>query len=264
MTDGSAGEPGALVPDPGAPGRDESVELRALTPARVGLGRAGGSMPTGAHLAFRADHARARDAVNRAFDGAAIAAELRAVGHPAVAVSSAAQSRPDYVRRPDQGRRLSVASAAALEATVRARPDLAIVLCDGLSPGAIGRHGAVLARTLASSEQLRGWTIGPITVVTNGRVAIGDEIGAALGARLVVVLIGERPGLSVPESIGAYLTFRPTPGRSDADRNCISNIHDHGLPVDAAARQIATLAHRARLAGLTGVALKDDDPLALN
>jgi ethanolamine ammonia-lyase small subunit len=135
---------------------------------------------------------------------------------------------------------------------------------DGLSPGAMQGHGSALALAIATSEQLRGWTIGPITVVTNGRVATGDEIGAALGARLVVVLIGERPGLSVPESIGAYLTFTPAPGRSDADRNCISNIHDHGLPIEAAARQIAALARRARLAGLTGVALKDDDPLRVN
>jgi ethanolamine ammonia-lyase small subunit len=202
--------------------------------------------------------------VNCAFDGEAVAAELTATGHAAVALWSAAESRPEYIRRPDLGRTLSAASAASIGAGDRATCDLVIALCDGLSPGAMQGHGSALALAIATSEQLRGWTIGPITVVTNGRVAIGDEIGAALGARLVVVLIGERPGLSVPESIGAYLTFTPAPGRSDADRNCISNIHDHGLPIEAAARQIAALARRARLAGLTGVALKDDDPLRVN
>ena len=139
--------------------------------------------------------------------------------------------------------------------------DLAIVLCDGLSPGAIERNGSTLAAAIASSALLRDWSIGVMAVITNGRVAVGDDVGAALRARFVAVLIGERPGLSVPESIGVYLTCDPGPGRNDAQRNCVSNIHDRGLPMDAAVRQIVGLAVRARLAGLTGVALKDRDPL---
>ena len=155
-------------------------------------------------------------------------------------------------------------SRSSLAAIAGGPCDLAIVLCDGLSPGAIQRHGSAVALAIASSEQLQDWTIGPLAVVANGRVAVGDEIGAVLGAQLVVVLIGERPGLTVPESIGAYLTFAPTPGRADAERNCISNIHDRGLSIDTAVRQVGSLARRARLAGLTGVGLKDDDPLALD
>jgi ethanolamine ammonia-lyase small subunit len=139
--------------------------------------------------------------------------------------------------------------------------DLAIVVCDGLSPRAVERQGAALVDAIVSSEQLDGWSTGAVGVVSNGRVAIGDEIGSILRAEYVVVLIGERPGLSVAESIGAYVTFDPAPGRTDAQRNCVSNIHDRGLAIDDAARRIAGLLVRARLAGgLTGIGLTDDGP----
>lgn len=240
---------------------DDWSAVRDLTPARVGLGRAGGSAPTAAHLSFRAAHARARDAVGHTFDASAIAADLAAAGHASVVVASAAESRAEYVRRPDLGRTLADDSLATLRGLDAEPHDLAIVLCDGLSPRAIGQHGARLAAAIAASGQLDDWSIGVMSIVSNGRVAIGDEIGAALRARFVAVLIGERPGLSVPESIGLYLTFDPRPGRTDAERNCISNIHDQGLEVAAAVRQLANLAMRARLAGLTGVDLKDEDPM---
>ncbi len=257
----ASGRPDGEGSDARAP--DEWASIRELTPARVGLGRAGGSVPTRAHLAFRADHAQARDAVNRSFDGARIAAQLTEAGHRSVTVSSAAASREEYIRRPDLGRTLTPDHAATLRSVADGPCDLALVLCDGLSPRAIEQHAAALAAAIASSPLLSDWSFGPITVVTNGRVAIGDEIGAALRAQIVAVLIGERPGLSVPESIGVYLTFDPAPGRSDAQRNCISNIHDHGLTVEAAAGAVASLATRARLAGGSGVTLGLDRPPAL-
>ena len=242
---------------------DEWASIRELTPARVGLGRAGGSVPTrriwrsAPIMRKRATPSIAPSTVPR------IAAQLTEAGHRSVAVSSAAASRAEYIRRPDLGRTLTPDDAATLRSVADGPCDLALVLCDGLSPRAIEQHAAALAAAIASSPLLSAWSFGPITVVTNGRVAIGDEIGAALRARIVAVLIGERPGLSVPESIGVYLTFDPAPGRSDAQRNCISNIHDHGLTVEAAAGAVASLATRARLAGGSGVTLGLDLPPAL-
>jgi ethanolamine ammonia-lyase small subunit len=234
--------------------------IRAVTPARVALGRAGGSLPTAAHLRFRADQARARDAVIHDFDGAGLASLLTEAGHAAVALSSAATSRDEYIRRPDLGRVLSDASHASLSAVDAEPCDLAIVLCDGLSPLAVERHGPALIDAISSSERLAEWSLGPIAVVSNGRVAVGDDVGSILRSRFVLVLIGERPGLSVPESVGAYLTYEPAPGRTDAQRNCVSNIHDRGLSIDDAARRIVGLAVRASMIGLTGVGLNDDDP----
>lgn len=249
------------------PPADDRPSIRELTRARVGLGRAGGSIPTAALLAFRADHAQARDAVHRSFDGDRLVRMLEAAGHPSVAVRSAAASRRDYIARPELGRTLSVDGSLAL-ALLRAASsdrffDLAIVLCDGLSPRATELHGGALAAAIASSERLRDWSIGPMTVVTNGRVAIGDEIGAALGARMVVVVIGERPGLSAPESVGLYVTIDPAPGRTDAQRNCISNIHAHGLSYEEATRALVQLVVRARIEGATGVRLEGQEPMAV-
>lgn len=234
--------------------------IRAVTPARVALGRAGGSLPTAAHLRFRADQARARESVNREFDAVGLATELTLAGHRAVVLESAVSTRQEYIRRPDLGRVLSDASRASLVADADDPCDLAIVLCDGLSPRAVERHGPALVDAVTSSERLTPWSRGPVTVVSNGRVAVGDDVGSSLGAHLVLVLIGERPGLTVSESVGAYLTFEPVPGRTDAQRNCVSNIHDHGLSIDEAARRIVGLAVRASLLGLTGVGLHDDDP----
>jgi ethanolamine ammonia-lyase small subunit len=230
--------------------------MRAATPARIALGRAGGSIPTAAHLRFRADHARARDAVEHVFDGERLVAQLNSADHCATALSSAATTRAEYITHPDLGRTLSAVSAAALAEVASEPCDVAVV---GLSPRAVERSGPPLVDAICSSARLDGWSIDVVTVVSNGRVAIGDEIGSTLGARIVIVLIGERPGLSVSESVGAYLTFDPFRGRTDAQRNCVSNIHERGLSIADAARRIVSLAVRARIVGLTGVGLNDED-----
>jgi ethanolamine ammonia-lyase small subunit len=233
-------------------------DLRHLTPARVGLGRAGASLPTSALLAFTLDHARARDAVHAGFEFAAIAAGLDAPGLRTLQVSSCARSRKDYLRRPDLGRTLDAASQELLANGRRGSCDLAIVIGDGLSPSAVNAHAVELLRRLV--PRLAGGAIepGPVVVASGARVALGDEIGALLGARMVVMLIGERPGLSAPDSLGAYLTFAPQPGCTDAMRNCVSNIHSSGLSYDEAAFKIAWLVREGLARQVTGVALKDE------
>lgn len=232
---------------------DRWVALDSFTPARVALGRAGGSLPTTVRLQLRLDHARARGAVDRPFDPAALVAGVDDAGQRSLAVTSRAAARADYVRRPDLGRTLDDETVSDLASLVDAPCDVALVLCDGLSPGAVQRNGAALVRAIV--QRLLGWSVGPVVVVTNGRVAIGDQVGAALGAGAVVVLIGERPGMSVPESVGAYITHGPRVGRTDAERNCVSNIHDEGLPIDDAANRIVELLGRIRAVGASGVAL---------
>lgn len=234
---------------------DPWARLRGTTPARIGLGRAGVGLTTRTHLEFSLDHARARDAVHRPFDSLGVAARL---GSPSASVlSSAARDRAEYLRRPDLGRRLSESSARLLGES-GLRRDIAVIVGDGLSPRAAERLGPPLARLLAeglgSSEHVA------LFVAEGARVALGDAIGETIGARLSIVLLGERPGLSVPESLGAYLTFAPKVGRSDAERNCVSNVHDQGLSVAAAAQTILWLARAALARGLTGVELKDESP----
>jgi ethanolamine ammonia-lyase small subunit len=233
------------------------ITLRELTAARVELGLAGNSLPTAALLDLRLAHAQARDAVHHPFDSASLVAELREAGCETVAVESDARDRTEYLRRPDRGRRLSSGYLPLLWEHA-ADYDVAFAIADGLSPLAVHRH-AVPVLKLVSGELLSdGWSMAPVVVVERGRVAIGDEIGAALGAKLVVVLIGERPGLSSPDSLGIYLTWHPAPGRTDADRNCISNVRPEGLSYEAAAFKLLFLAREARRRKLTGVQLKDD------
>ena len=237
-------------------------DLRHLTPARVGLGRAGASLPTSALLEFTLDHARARDAVHAGFDIPAIVAGLGALGLPTLQVSSLARSRKEYLRRPDLGRRLDTASQDLL-AGCQCRPcDLALVIGDGLSPSAVNAHAVELGRNLIPRLSAGGIELGLVVVASAARVALGDEIGALLQARMVAVLIGERPGLSAPHSLGAYLTFAPRIGRTDAMRNCVSNIHSAGLSYDEAAFKIAWLIREGLARGVTGVALKDESGLA--
>jgi len=233
-------------------------DLRHLTPARVGLGRAGASLPTSALLEFTLDHARARDAVHAGFDVAAIIAGLGALGLRTLQVSSDAQSRKDYLRRPDLGRTLDAASRELLANGHHDPCDLAIVIGDGLSPSAVNAHAAELLRRLVPALAAGAIELGPVVVASGARVALGDEIGALLGARMAVMLIGERPGLSAPHSLGAYLTFAPRPGRTDAMRNCVSNIHSSGLGFDEAAFKIAWLVREGLARQATGVALKDE------
>jgi ethanolamine ammonia-lyase small subunit len=223
--------------------------LGALTQARIMLGRAGQALPTRALLDFQLDHARARDAVHTAFDPARVAA---AIGRPSITVRSQAADRQAYLKRPDLGRLLHAEDAARLPAT---GDTLAIIVADGLSATAVHAHATPLVMALLA--RLPDWRIAQIVLVEQGRVAIGDAIGAGLGVELAVVLIGERPGLSAPDSLGAYITWQPRPGRQDSERNCVSNIRPpHGLGYEAAADMIATLLTTARQLRLTGVALK--------
>jgi ethanolamine ammonia-lyase small subunit len=216
-------------------------------------------MPTEALLQFTLDHARARDAVHAPFDAAALIAGLKPLGLRTLAVSSLAGSRAEYLKRPDFGRKLDTNSQHILASGRHDPCDLAIVIGDGLSPSAVHAHAVELVRGLV--PRLGAIELGPVVVASGARVALGDEIGARLGARMVVVLIGERPGLSAPDSLGAYLTFAPKAGRTDAERNCVSNIHASGLSYDEAASRIAWLVREGLVRRLTGVALKDESGL---
>ena len=228
-------------------------ELRKATPARVGLGRSGDTMPLGPVLAFQLAHAQARDAVHAPLDVAALAGAL--APHDVLTVKSQAPDRAVYLKRPDLGRALDADDAAALE-TARAPSDCLFVVGDGLSATATAAHAAKLIE--ATMPLLDGLAIGPVVIATQARVALGDAIGAALGAKLIIVLIGERPGLSVADSLGAYVTFAPRVGRRDSERNCISNIHTNGgLSYPLAARKLAWLVRAALKLGATGVTLKD-------
>ena len=232
--------------------------LRELTSARVGLGRSGASLPTDALLAFTLDHARARDAVHTAFDAQHLVAGLAGLGLQVSEVSSQAQSRRDYLRRPDLGRMLDADSRRALEKQSGSASEIVIVIGDGLSPAAVNVHAVQLVRHLAPRLTEAGISLGHVVVASGARVALGDEIGAVLGARMVVMLIGERPGLSAPDSLGAYLTFAPRIGLTDEKRNCVSNIHGGGLSYDEAAFKIAWLVREGLKRQITGVALKDE------
>ncbi|MET0964653.1 MAG: ethanolamine ammonia-lyase subunit EutC [Noviherbaspirillum sp.] len=227
--------------------------LREHTAARIGLGRTGASMPTAELLRFGLAHAQARDAVHGVLDSMALEQALQAQGFAALHVKSMAPDRERYLLRPDLGRRLDPASRQLLEAAPRA--DLALVIADGLSAQAAMRHALPLAMLLR--EALGGWPA-PVVIAQQGRVALGDDIGAALGARLAIVMLGERPGLSSPDSLGVYLTWSPRPGRMDSERNCISNVRPAGLGYEAAARKLHFLVTQSLLRQLSGVALKDD------
>ena len=241
-------------------GLDPWAPLREATAARIALGNAGAGLPTARHLEFQADHARARDAVHAALDAEALAERLTPSGLAVLHAHSAAPDRAVYLQRPDLGRRLDEASRARLAQAAQGPYDAAFVVADGLSALAVERHAAPLLADLAGRLLTAGWRLAPVVVVRQGRVAVGDEIGAVLGAGLVAVLIGERPGLSAPDSLGVYLTHDPRPGRVDAERNCISNIRPEGLPCAAAAHTLAWLMTEARRRSLTGVALRDESP----
>jgi ethanolamine ammonia-lyase small subunit len=235
-------------------------QLRALTPARIALGRAGGSLPTRAHLNFQLDHARARDAVHDALDLNAATEALRQIGRECLAVRSAAGDRLHFLQRPDLGRRLDSSSRQLIEQEFATGTsfDAVFVVADGLSARAVHRHAAPLLAELCPRLLADDWQLAPVVLAEQGRVALGDEIGALMGARMVVVLIGERPGLSSPDSLGAYLTWQPRIGRTDADRNCISNIRPEGLSYEVAGARISYLMNEARRRRLSGVALKDE------
>jgi ethanolamine ammonia-lyase small subunit len=229
----------------------------------VALGRSGAGLPTEALLDFTLDHARARDAVHAAFDAAGLAASLGALGLDPLHVASRAANRADYLRRPDFGRTLDPDSQRALSGKARGPCDLVLVIADGLSPTAVNRHAAGVSEKLLPMLKESGIVPGHVVIASGARVALGDEIGELLCARMVAVLIGERPGLSAPDSLGAYLTHDPKVGRSDAERNCISNIHSSGLSSAEAAFKIAWLIREALTRKMTGVALKDESSEAM-
>lgn len=232
--------------------------LSELTPARIALGRTGSGLPTSEAMKFALAHAQARDAVHTPLDAAVIMTGLKNLGLAHVAVSSRAVSRHSYLLRPDLGRRLDPASRDAVAAQRATGIDIALVIADGLSARAVHTHALAMTQALMPYVAKNGWLLGPVVVAVQGRVAIGDEIGALLGARLALVMIGERPGLSSPDSLGMYFTFSPEPGRTDGERNCLSNIHGAGMSVEEAAFKAAWLMREAFARRLTGVALKDE------
>jgi len=243
-----------------------AARLRALTPARVGLASTGVSLETHELLDFQRCHAQARDAVHSRLEAAALAATLAKIsGSEILRLHSAAPDRATYLQRPDLGRKLDEASRNLLAYCALHEPSghlpsneptLAIIVADGLSALAVERHAVPLVTELL--PRLDGWLLAPLCIVQQARVAIADEIGLALGAQISVVLIGERPGLSSPDSLGAYITWQPRPGLTDAERNCISNVRAEGLSYAQAAAQLSYYLTEARHRRLTGIALKEE------
>jgi ethanolamine ammonia-lyase small subunit len=241
--------------------RDAWENLRRLTPARVALGRAGNALTTNEVLALALAHARARDAVHIPLDAAAIENECRALGFDTMRVKSLARDRTTYLLRPDLGRRLAAEDAARLSRG--GKPcDIAIVVADGLSGPAVQKNAAPMLAALKSLLDGK-FSVAPIVVAEEARVALGDDIGAQLGARMSIVLIGERPGLSAHDSLGIYLTHAPKIGRTDAERNCISNVRPEGLDYETAAQRLFWLIEESFRLGKSGIELKDMSDLAL-
>ncbi|MHC8405599.1 ethanolamine ammonia-lyase subunit EutC [Pseudomonas sp. TMB3-21] len=237
------------------------LELRRLTSARIALGRTGTSMPTSAQLDFQYAHAQARDAVHLPFDHAALSAQLAERGRETLLLQSAATNRDSYLQRPDLGRKLSEQSAQTLRDHAAANPggvDLVIVVADGLSALAVHRHTLPFLARLEEQMAADGWSVAPVILVEQGRVAVADQIGELLGAKMVVILIGERPGLSSPDSLGLYFTYGPKVGLTDAYRNCISNVRLEGLSYGMAAHRLLYLMREACRRQLSGVNLKDE------
>ena len=264
--------------------------LRRFTPARIALGRAGGSMPTGALLEFRLAHARARDALLRPLDEEKLAADLAAAsGLEILRLASAARDLDEFLLRPDLGRRLHDASVERLDAGMRSaacglesprseetgssrppgnphdqqKPDLVICVSEGLSTLAAEAHAASVVAELVPALRGEGWLLAPVCLVRRGRVAIEDHVGERIGARLALILLGERPGLISPDSLGAYLVHSPRRGHTDAARNCVSNISALGLTAAQAAAKLRWLLTESRRRSLSGVELKDEAPSAL-
>jgi ethanolamine ammonia-lyase small subunit len=241
---------------------DSWARLRQLTEARIALGHVGGSLPTAPLLDFQLAHARARDAVHLTFAAGDVQRQLQERGHAVQRVNSKAPNRSIYLQRPDLGRRLDGPSRAALrELAAEGGFDAVFVIADGLSPLAVHRHAVAVSEYAMSALVQEGWRLAPVIIAGQSRVALGDDIGEMLKARQVAILIGERPGLSAADSLGIYLTYAPRCGRTDAERNCISNIRPEGLAYREAAQALVRLMLRARQKRLTGVGLKDDNDM---
>ncbi|WP_395610384.1 ethanolamine ammonia-lyase subunit EutC [Pseudomonas sp. B22129] len=237
------------------------LELRRLTPARIALGRTGTSIPTNAQLDFQFAHAQARDAVHLPFDHAGLSSQMAERGRESLLLHSAAVDRHMYLQRPDLGRRLSGESAQSLRDYAAANPggvDLAVVVADGLSALAVHKHTLPFLTRMEEQTHAEGWSLSPVILVEQGRVAVADEVGQLLNAKMVVILIGERPGLSSPDSLGLYFTYNPRVGLTDAYRNCISNVRLEGLSYGMAAHRLLYLMKEACRRQLSGVNLKDE------
>jgi ethanolamine ammonia-lyase small subunit len=248
-------EPGGLVVS------NPWADLRRLTPARIALGHSGTSIPTAHHLAFQLAHARARDAVHHELDANGLKRGIEGLGVDVLLLASAAESRAAYLQRPDEGRRLDANSREILlnyAEQVGKSFDVVLAVGDGLSAFAIEKNAEPLLRRVVPLIIDNGWRLGPIAIVRQARVAIGDEIGQCLGAKLVVMLIGERPGLSSPDSLGIYMTYAPQLGVTDESRNCISNVRSQGLTYEEAARKLMYLVTEASKRQQSGVLLKDE------
>lgn len=254
----------SLMEKPPVDPQNPWLELRRLTPARIALGRTGTSLPTRAQLDFQFAHAQARDAVHLAFDHAEISSQLSERGRETLLLHSAAPDRDSYLQRPDLGRKLNDESAQTLRDYASQHPggiDLVLVVADGLSALAVHRHTLPFLTRLEEQMSGDGWSVAPVVLVEQGRVAIGDEIGQLLGAKMLVMLIGERPGLSSPDSLGLYFTYAPKVGLTDAYRNCISNVRLEGLSYGMAAHRLLYLMREACRRQLSGVNLKDEAQL---
>lgn len=243
--------------------RDPWAQLASHTPARIALGRTGASLSTREVLAFSLAHAQARDAVHARLDRAVVSAKLAGLGLATIDAESQAVDRQVYLRRPDLGARLSNTSRTRLSSVAGQPFDLSIVIADGLSATAVNSHaGQLIEAFLPMAARLR-LSMAPIVIAEGARVALGDEIGGLLRAKLVAVVIGERPGLSAPDSLGVYITFEPRPGRHNGERNCISNVHGSGLTFHLAAAKLTWLVEAALDRCMTGVNLKDESDLTL-
>lgn len=241
----------------------DAASLRARTEARVALGRAGASLPTRVHLDFVGDHARARDAVWTPVEFDALATAFSSQDVDSIRVRSEAADRATYLRRPDLGRRLDAESMARLLASARRpAPDVVVVIADGLSAEAVQKGAVAMTAALLQRLARHGLSTAPVVLAEQGRVALGDAVAVAVSASVAVVLVGERPGLSAADSLGAYVTFAPEEGTPDSRRNCVSNIRPGGLSVDAAASRVAWLVVESLRRRLTGVELRFDDEAA--
>lgn len=236
--------------------QDPWGELRRFTSARIALGRSGSSLPLAESLAFRLDHARARDAVHAPFGRTVLAERLRTAGMACIELESAVAGREEFLTRPDKGRRLSQRSKDLLSGQEKGC-DICLTVGDGLSARAIHENAEAFVLAGASMFGQAGLKVSPVCLVENARVAVADEIGEILRARMAVILIGERPGLSSPNSMGIYLTMNPYAGTTDERRNCISNVRTGGLSLAEGLRKLGYLVEEAFRLGASGVGLKD-------
>jgi len=238
------------------PTADPWAGLKKFTDARIALGRCGTSLPLKECLEFKLAHAKARDAVHQPVQMEMLAKELTTAKYPFVQLTSSVSDRAEYLTRPDKGRSLSNNSKDILT-PLKSEYDIAVIIADGLSAPAVHQSAVAVTCGLLGIIKTTNLTIAPVSLVKNGRVAIGDEIASLLNASISLVLIGERPGLSSPNSLGAYLTYSPVPGTTDEARNCISNIREGGLSITEAIRKISYLTEMALSKKVTGVELKD-------